>query len=118
MSFPELLAWAWRETSPVHKNSTNLLIHIIAVPLFVFGHVLLVAGIFINPWLLVGAFVSIVVCLVAQKIGHSREQTQVAAFAGTVDLLRRVYAEQFCNFWRFLFSGQWYASFKASRSGA
>jgi len=77
----------------VHKNDLNLLIHIIAVPLFVFGHVLLVAGIFINPWLLVGAFVIIVVSLVAQKIGHSLEQTQLAIFAGPRDLLRRVYAE-------------------------
>jgi hypothetical protein len=118
MSFPELLACAWRETPRVHKNDLNLLIHIIAVPLFVFGHVLLVAGIFINPWLLVGAFVIIVVSLVAQTIGHSLEQTQLATFAGPGDLLRRVYAEQFCNFWRFLFSGQWYASFKARRSGA
>ena len=52
MSFPELLSWAWRETPPVHKNSTNLLIHIVAVPLFVLGHILLVAGVlFSDPGL-------------------------------------------------------------------
>ena len=118
MSFPELLSWAWRETPPVHKSRTNLLIHIVAVPLFVLGHILLVASVLISPWLLVAAILSIVVSLVAQKVGHSLERNQVPPFSGGGDFLRRLYAEQFCNFWRFLFSGQWYASFRASRSGA
>jgi hypothetical protein len=118
MSFPELVSWAWRETPPVHRNGINLLIHIVAVPLFVLGHVLLVVGIFISPWLLVVAILSIVVSLVAQKAGHSLERNQVPPFTGPVDFLRRLYAEQFCNFWRFLFSGQWYASFRAGGSGA
>jgi hypothetical protein len=34
-------------------------------------------------------------------------------FEGARDFVRRLYAEQFCNFWRFLFSGQWYASLRA-----
>jgi hypothetical protein len=118
MSFPELLSWAWRETPPVHRNATNLIIHIVAVPLFVLGHVLLVAGLVANPWLLAGAVPSIVLSLAAQKYGHSLEHNQVPAFTGAGDFIRRLYAEQFCNFWRFLISGQWYASFKSSRTGA
>jgi hypothetical protein len=118
MSFPELLSWAWRETPPVHKNGINLLIHIVAVPLFVLGHVLLVAGFLIKPWLLVAAILSVVASLAAQKFGHSLEQNQVPAFTGAGDFLRRLYAEQFYNFWRFLLSGRWYANFQASRSGA
>ena len=117
MSFPQLVTWAWRETPPVHQSRTNLLIHIIAVPLFVLGHVLVIAGL-INPWFLVGAALSIVVSLTAQKYGHSLEHNQVHGFTGASDFLRRLYAEQFCNFWRFLFSGQWYASYKAGRAGA
>jgi len=96
-------------------NATNLLIHIIAVPLFVLGHILLIASL-VNPWWLAGATTSIGLSLAAQKYGHSLEHNQVHAFTGAADFMRRLYAEQFCNFWRFLFSGQWYASFKASRS--
>ncbi len=118
MSFPELLSWAWRETPPVHKNVTNLLIHMFAVPLFVFGHVLLVAGILIDPWLLIAGFFCIVVSLTLQKFGHSLERKQAPPFGGSRDFLRRIYAEQFCNFWRFLFSGQWHASFKARNKNA
>jgi hypothetical protein len=118
MSFPELLSWAWRETPPVHENVTNLLIHLFAVPLFVFGHVLLVVGIVIDPWLLIAGFLCIVVSLALQKFGHSLERKQAPPFAGSRDFLRRIYAEQFCNFWRFLFSGQWHASFKARNKNA
>src|SRR5262249_17015726 len=44
MSFQKLMSKAWRETPPLHKNSTNLLIHIVAVPLFVLGHIMRFAG--------------------------------------------------------------------------
>ena len=117
MTFPQLVTWAWRETPPVHRSRANLLIHVVAVPLFVLGHALLIAGL-VNPWLLVGAALSIVASLAAQKYGHSLEYQQVHAFAGASDFLRRLYAEQFCNFWRFLFSGQWYASYKVSRANS
>jgi len=118
MSFPELLSWAWRETPPVHKNSTNLLIHIVAVPLFVIGHILLVAALLVSPWFLLVAVLCVATSLAAQNLGHSLEQNQVHPFTGPRDFLRRIYAEQFCNFWRFLLSGGWYASFQASRAGA
>ena len=118
MSFPELLSWAWRETPPVHENATNLLIHLFAVPLFVAGNFLLIAGLVVSFWLLLAGLLCIVVSLALQKFGHSLERNQVHSFAGLRDFLRRIYAEQFCNFWRFLFSGQWYASFKARNKNA
>ncbi len=118
MSFPDLLSWAWRETPPVHKNATNLLIHLIAVPLFVIGHILLIAGIVLDPRLLIAAPLCILASLWLQKFGHSLERNPPIPFTGSHDFIRRLYAEQFCNFWRFLLSGQWYASFKAGRTSA
>src|SRR3954471_15565708 len=109
MSLGELTAWAWRETPPVHKTTGNLLIHIVAVPLFVLGHALLLAGIVTNRWLLGAGGLSIVVALVLQRVGHSMEPQPVHPFAGPRDFVRRLYVEQFCNFWRFLFSGGWFA---------
>ena len=112
MAFPELLAWAWSETPPVHKRAANLLIHIFAVPLFVVAHVLFVVGIFSNQWLLIAALGCVVVSLAFQSLGHSLERVKPPPFEGARDFVRRLYAEQFCNFWRFLFSGQWYASLR------
>ena len=118
MTFRQLVAWAWRETPPVHENATNLLIHLFAVPLFVIGNVLVVGGIVGSSWFHLAAALCIVVSLALQKFGHSLERTQVASFESPRDFLRRIYAEQFCNFWRFLFSGRWYANFKARREDA
>ena len=117
MSFHQLVKWAWRETPPVHKNGVNLLIHLVAVPLFVAGHVLLVVGAFLSWWLLALALASIVGSLLLQRTGHSLERQQVPAFTGFRDFLRRLYAEQFCNFWRFLGSGQWYAHLRTREGG-
>ena len=76
MSFRQLVAWAWRETPPVHRNATNLVIHLFAVPLFVIGNVLVVTGIAFNPWLLLAGLLCIVVSLAMQKYGHSLERTR------------------------------------------
>ena len=114
--FNELVAWAWQETPPVHENRTNLLIHLVAVPAFAIGHVAVVIGSLAwTAWpVMVGAGV-IALSLVAQKHGHSLERRPVHAFTSRKDFIRRLYAEQFYNFWRFLFSGRWYASFKEAR---
>ena len=102
MSLRQLVAWAWRETPPVHKSGTNLLIHLIAVPMFVAGHALLIVGVAHSWWLVATALASIVGSLILQGVGHSLEKQQVPPFTGPRDFLRRLYAEQFCNFWRFL----------------
>jgi hypothetical protein len=113
MSFRELLAWAWRETAPVHTHRSNLLIHLFAVPLFVVGHLFLVAAIVFSWWAAVVGLLCIVVSLALQGFGHSLERQQVPPFTGPRDFTRRLYAEQFCNFWRFLFLGQWYAHLRS-----
>jgi len=112
MPWPEFISWAWRETSPVHKNPANLLLHLFAVPLFVIGHVLFVAGLIADARLLIAAPLCVLVSLYLQKIGHALEQTPPIPFKGPRDFFRRVYVEQFFNFWRFVFSGQWYANYK------
>ncbi len=117
MSFSELLSWAWRETPPVHKNAANLMIHLFAVPLFVLGHFLLIVGVIFNLWFILAGIFSIVISLLLQSFGHSLEANRVPPFAGLGDFLRRLYVEQFCNFWRFMFSGQWFKSLK-TRNGS
>ena len=113
MSFRELLAWAWRETSPVHTHRVNLVIHVFAVPLFVVGHLLLLAVVAFSWWLAVVGLLCIVASLILQGFGHSLEAKQVPPFTGPRDFIRRLYAEQFCNFWRLLFSAQFYARLRS-----
>ncbi len=117
MSFSELVAWAWRETPPVHRNPKNLVIHIVAVPLFVLGHALVLGGALASGWLAVAGVLCIFVSVAVQGFGHSLKGQHVPPFTGWRDFLRRLYAEQFYNFWRFLFTGQWYSSFKQRNDG-
>ena len=115
MSMDQLVAWAWRETPPVHRSAGNLLIHIVAVPMFVVGHALVMATVVAGPWALALAGSFIVVSVVLQRLGHGMERQAVHPFEGPRDFVRRLYVEQFYNFWRFLFSGGWLASLRASR---
>lgn len=114
MPLGEFVAWAWRETPPVHTRRANLLIHLFAVPLFVWGHVLVLVGIALGPWIAVAGVACILASVIAQKIGHSLD-SPVHPFLGAFDFFRRLYVEQFWNFWRFLFTGGWLAAFRAGR---
>ena len=118
MSFGGILSWAWAETPPVHRNRVNLLIHMVAVPLFVAGHILLVAALASRWVFVIPAVLCVVLSLLLQKVGHGLELQAVHPFTGPRDFVRRLYAEQFINFWRFLLSGGWYASFRSSATGA
>src|SRR5262249_5907524 len=120
MSYRQLVAWAWRETPPLHKHAANLLIHIVAVPLFVTGHILFFAGLasaaVVGDWTMaIAGPACVLVSLILQTIGHRLERTPRPPFTNPRDFVRRIYAEQFFNFWRFLLSGQWYAALKGAR---
>lgn len=116
LTFGQLVDWAWRETPPVHANRANLLIHVVAVPVFVGAHVLAIVGaVMLDAWPIIAGVVLAVIPLVLQRRGHALERQPVHAFASTKDFVGRLYAKQFCNFWRFLFTGAWFASFKRAQ---
>ena len=96
-----------------HTNRTNLVIHIVAVPLFVIGTLragwLLGTG---HPfrsyfWLWVPFF-----ALMLQAIGHRRERVPPERFRGVRDFLKRILAEQFYRFWVFVCSGGWFRNLR------
>lgn len=43
---PNLPAWQWRGYHHNHRNPTNLVLHLIAVPLFILGVLLVLSGLF------------------------------------------------------------------------
>lgn len=96
-----------------HRNPVNLVIHIIAVPVFVICTIsaiwMLVAGdILVALLLLLGPVLS----LAAQARGHKLEAVPPEPFNGPLDFIRRIFMEQFYRFWVFVFTGAW---FKAVR---
>ncbi|TMH27081.1 MAG: DUF962 domain-containing protein [Betaproteobacteria bacterium] len=71
MGIGELLRWQWEGYPKYHQSRANLLIHIVAVPLFLLGTVaLVVAVVRLSLVLLAVAIGCIVVAVALQGRGH------------------------------------------------
>ena len=105
---PRLLEWQWSDYRAKHRTRANLLVHIVSVPFFQLGTVLLVyAGMrFSGVAALLGA-AGMVVALVVQGRGHRLEPETPTPFDGPVDFVSRFYAEQWVTCPRFVLSGEW-----------
>jgi phage terminase small subunit len=105
---PNLLAWQWSDYVAKHRDRGNLLIHIVAVPMFQLATLLLIGGLFARSvTAVIIAVVAIVVALVLQGRGHRREAEAPAPFEGAADFVSRFVAEQWITFPRFVLSGAW-----------
>ena len=103
-----LLEWQWRHYSRNHRDRVNLLIHMVAVPLFSAGVLACLTQISRAQWF--GAAIALAVAIVAfalQGAGHRRERVPPEPFAGPGDFVARIVAEQFITFPRFVLMGQW-----------
>ena len=116
MSARELLRWQWEGYPKYHQARTNLLIHIVAVPLFLFGTVALVASAFqLSVVLLVLAIACIVVAVALQGRGHRLEPVPPEPFSGPLNFVSRLFLEQWATFPRFVLSGGWGAALRRGR---
>ena len=99
----------------LHSNRNNLLIHLIAVPSFIAGAMLIVYGLFTLNWLspFVGGALALL-SIAAQGRGHKMEEHPAEPFNGPGDFMRRILREQFITFPRFVLSGQWRRQFRAA----
>jgi hypothetical protein len=126
MMFLDLVEQQWSNYSDRHRNRRNLLIHVVAVPVLWLGAFQLLGGLFLVLLGVPGAFgmlawgaVFIGVSLFAQAQGHSGEAIEPEKFADAGNFARRLFAEQFINFPRFVLSGGWLRNVRgASGPGA
>jgi len=121
MTFPELLESQWNDYAERHKNKTNLLIHIVAVPVVwlatiqAVGALMLmlmpgVAGLGVLFW----ALVLIGLALFAQSRGDAMEAIKPAPFTNAKEFAIRLAAEQYVTFPRFVLTGEWLKNLKAT----
>ena len=110
-----LLAWQWNDYAAKHRSRGNLLVHLVGVPLFQAGTVILVVGVGIQSALGIGIAVA---CLAAAVViegrGHARERETPAPFDGPLDFASRFVVEQWITFPRFVLSGAWRRNFRAA----
>src|ERR1043165_3428512 len=100
---PHLIEWQWSDYADKHRDRANLLLHIVAVPLFWLGVAMLaLALVRLSAPLAIYALVAMLVSLVAQGRGHKREAETPAPFEGALDFPTRFVTEQFVTFPRYV----------------
>ena len=103
--------------SHVHAHRTNLLIHSVAVPLFILAHVGLVVAIAYRKPLPALACVGVAVTsLGAQRKGHDLEVQSPEPFSSGWNFATRLYTEQFYTFPKFVLSGEFQKSWSVAQS--
>ena len=107
MNVRELLAWQWSDYAGKHRNRVNLLIHIVAIPLFMLGCVIALVALFKGLGLIFLGLLAMALSVVVQGVGHKFETVRPAPFKGFPDFVRRVFFEQWVTFPRYVLSGGW-----------
>lgn len=105
----------WSEYLRVHADRANLVIHIIAVPMFIGATALLIVNLWRGEYVL--AFAALMAALIAMALqgnGHQREQEPSRPFSGSLDFLQRWFTEQFVIFPLFFLSGRWWKQYRAA----
>jgi hypothetical protein len=103
-----LLAHQWAHYAEFHQSPGNLLIHLVAVPIFLLANVLCVAALFSGEWLSAGtAALAMAGSMIAQVRGHRLERTPPEPFTGPLNAVARIFAEQWLTFPRFVLTGGW-----------
>ena len=99
-----------------HKNRTNLLLHIVVVPIFVLGVVYAVVAAIQGRWLAAALSLALpLVSLAIQGVGHKKEPNPPLPFEGPGEFVTRIFTEQFYRFPKFVLSGEWLRALRASR---
>jgi hypothetical protein len=116
MDISQLSQWQWRGYPKYHQSRPNLLIHIVAVPLFLFGTIALVGAIVqLSLLLLAVAAACIVVAVALQGRGHRSEPVPPEPFSGPLNFVSRLFLEQWVTFPRFVLSGGWLEALRKAR---
>ena len=110
-----LLDWQWSDYSAKHRSRTNLLLHMVSVPLFQVGSVALVGTAIAHSGVGMGLGVlGMVGALIIQGRGHRGEREAPVPFDGAADFVSRFLVEQWVTFPRFVLSGAWRRNLRAS----
>ncbi|MDR9753911.1 DUF962 domain-containing protein [Pseudomonas sp. SZMC_28357] len=110
---PNLPAWQWRAYGANHQHPTNLVLHLIAVPLFIVAALLIICGVLgLHFGNLAIGVIGVIAALALQRHGHSLEAQASEPFADRKDAVSRLLVEQFLTFPRFILSGGWWRAWR------
>ena len=112
-----LLAWQWSLYTGNHQDRRNLLLHVLSVPVFQLGTVMLATSPLTSLVWAVPGLVGMGLAMAVQGRGHRLETTAPVPFRGPLDVVSRIFVEQWVTFPRFVLSGGLSRAWRAA-SGA
>ncbi len=105
----------WSDYERVHADRRNLLIHLLAVPLFDIAFLVALISIAQGEWILaVASVIAAIGSMVLQGFGHSKEAIQAKPFTGPLNFLQRWFSEQYFKFPVFAVTGRWWRQYTAA----
>jgi hypothetical protein len=102
---PGLLQAQWSHYREVHNDKKNLVIHAFTVPVFMAGTVLFALAPFVSAGLALAGVGAMFGAMAAQGRGHRLEAAPPAPFRGPLDVIARIFAEQWITFPRYVLCG-------------
>ncbi len=119
---PNLLDWQWSLYGDNHTRRGILLAHLLTVPLFQLGTLALLAsplillsgGVIAAASQVIGAVVTMAIVMAIQGRFHRAEPVPPVPFDGPIDVVSRIFAEQWITFPRFVLRGGLARAWRAS----
>src|SRR4051812_22488494 len=102
-----LLTWQWSLYPQGHRHRSNLILHALTVPFFWAGTLgLLASAPLRSGWLALAGVAALGLALFLQGRGHKKEHMGPVPFRGPLDVLARLFVEQWITFPRYVLSGE------------
>jgi hypothetical protein len=115
VTLTRLLEWQWQGYPRYHGSRANLLIHIVAVPLFLACNLALLPALWRGAWpLVLAALAGMGASIALQGRGHRMEAVPPEPFTGPGQAVARLFFEQWLTFPRFVLSGGWWRALAAA----
>jgi hypothetical protein len=100
-----ILSWQWSLYPEGHRDRRNLAVHLATVPVFMTGTLLVLTAPMTSPWAAVAGVAAMFLAMAAQGRGHRGEASAPVPFEGPLDVVSRIFVEQWVTFPRFVLSG-------------
>lgn len=114
MNVVRLFRWQWEGYARYHRSRANLLLHIVVVPLFLAGNVMLVVSLVQGWWIAALLSVAAMVASIAlQGRGHGQEAEPPVPFSSPGNAVGRIFLEQWVTFPLYVLSGGWWRALRA-----
>jgi Protein of unknown function (DUF962) len=112
-----LLRWQWALYPLAHRDRRNLLVHALTAPILIAATLTIVVSAIKLAWVpLVVGLAAFIGVMLAQKRGHALEASAPATFRGPMDVVVRIFVEQWVTFPRYVLSGSFARAWRGGAS--